>query len=49
MKRLEKYLRWLYRVKMEQRIYRCSNCGCTYETNEMTCQECWGGRLVRIK
>ncbi|ELY79515.1 hypothetical protein C486_10959 [Natrinema gari JCM 14663] len=48
-KRLKKYLRRLYRVKREQRIYRCSNCGCTDGTNETTCQECWNGRLVRIE
>ncbi len=46
---LEKYLERLYRPKSPQRIYRCSNCGCTYESKDSTCQECWNERLVRIK
>jgi len=46
---LEKYLERLNRTKSPQRIYRCSNCGCTYESNDGTCQECWNERLVRIE
>ncbi|WP_254521547.1 hypothetical protein [Natrinema caseinilyticum] len=48
-KRLEKYLGRLYRKKPAERIYRCSNCGCTYETKNTTCRECWNERLVRIE
>jgi len=46
---LEKYLRRLLRLHSTERVYRCTNCGCTYETNETTCRECWNERLVRIR
>ena len=33
----------------EQPIFRCHICGCTYDSIDETCTECWGDRLVRIR
>ena len=45
--RIGQFTKTLNRNTPEKRIYQCPICGCTYDSKDNSCQECWSNRLVR--
>ena len=46
-KRIGQFTKTLNRNTPEERVYQCPVCGCTYDSKDTSCEECWSNRLVR--